>query len=290
MSGFGADWLALREPADARSRAASLVARWGAARTDRNPLDVVDLGCGTGANFRYLAPRLAPQQSWLLVDDDPDLLARAAPRTADWAASRGFAFDASAAGFAVGAGPSTWRARPGALDLAAQIGALEWPADALVTASALLDLVSIQWLATLVVCCRRSGADVLFALTYDGRVACEPAEAGDADVVDRINRHQHGDKGFGAALGPDAAAAVERLLIDAGYSVVTASSDWRLGAGERPLQRALIDGWRAAATEIAPDAADDVADWSRRRLAHVDAGRSRLEVGHVDVLGIAPRA
>src|SRR3546814_2245440 len=44
---------------------------------------IVDLGSGTGANFRFLAPRLAAlgasAQSWRLVDRDENLLERVAP-------------------------------------------------------------------------------------------------------------------------------------------------------------------------------------------------------------------
>jgi hypothetical protein len=55
LSGFTTDWLALREPADAVARAGALVGPFvsGIAATRR----IIDLGAGTGANLRYLAPR-----------------------------------------------------------------------------------------------------------------------------------------------------------------------------------------------------------------------------------------
>ena len=49
------------------------------------------------------------------------------------------------------------------------------------------------------------------------------------------------------------------------------------------LQRELIDGWARAAVEIAPHQSALVHDWLTRRLAHVDAGRSHLTVGHEDL-------
>ncbi len=71
------DWLALREPVDHRSRAADLVAPlaewWGSRPVQR----VLDLGSGTGSNLRYLAPRLAGEQEWTLVDRDAALLDQA---------------------------------------------------------------------------------------------------------------------------------------------------------------------------------------------------------------------
>ena len=89
--------------------------------------------------------------------------------------------------------------------------ALDGPLD-LITASALLDLVSAEWLDRLIVEAAARRLPVYAALTYDGRVRIEPAEAFDAEILSGFNLHQRTDKGFGPALGPDAAArAVERL-------------------------------------------------------------------------------
>src|SRR3546814_7653759 len=55
---------------------------------------IVDLGSGTGANFRFLAPRLAAlgasAQSWRLVDRDENLLERVAPICMSWAGASGW--------------------------------------------------------------------------------------------------------------------------------------------------------------------------------------------------------
>src|SRR5690606_16121947 len=124
-----------------------------------------------------------------------------------------------------------------------------------------------------------------FALTYDGRIACTPAEPEDDEVRTLVNRHQRGIKGFGRALGPDAVASAVRGFAAAGYEVHTAPSDWRLGPADGELQRQLVEGWAAAAREIAPSRAAAVDAWHARRLAHVDAGRSFIVVGHQDLGG-----
>ena len=158
----------------------------------------------------------------------------------------------------------------------------------LVTASALLDLVSDAWLRGLAAQCRAHGSAALFALTYDGRMAFEPGEPEDSLVCDLVNRHQETDKGFGPALGPGAVRAAVDLFQGAGYDVRTAPSDWVLSRTSAPdaLQEQLIDGWAEAAAAIAPDRAAIVAAWRRRRLDHVASGRSRLVVGHQDVAAV----
>jgi trans-aconitate methyltransferase len=78
MSGFAAEWLALREPYDARARNPAI----GDAATgwviDLDPVTIVDLACGTGSTLRALSPHLPARQTWRLVDNDLSLLARAA--------------------------------------------------------------------------------------------------------------------------------------------------------------------------------------------------------------------
>lgn len=276
MTGFAAEWLALREPADAAARSAALAARAAARLASRLTDDarraVVDLGCGTGANLRYLAPRLGGAEDWWLVDDDPALLARCERQ-----ASR-----------AVKSARSVRTAR---LDLATGLRSLALPTGALVTASALLDLVSASWLETLAERCAAASADVLFALTYDGAVELLPREPEDERVRELVNRHQQRDKGFGPALGPAAAGHAAAIFEAAGYRVETARSDWRLGAEQGELQAALLAGWRSAAAEVEPEWGGRLEEWLRRRMAHVVGGRSALRVGHTDLLGLLdPRA
>ncbi len=261
MSGFSAEWLALREPSDAAARSKALVSFVAAAASPDAkgaPLRILDLGGGTGANIRYLAPRLPSPQRWTIVDNDAALLARA-PVTAT-------------------------KLR---IDLNAAVDDAQlFDGFALVTASALLDLVSERWLAALVQRCRAAGAAVLFALSYDGRIECWPVEREDDEVCRLVNRHQKGDKGFGPALGPDAAARAVALLSQAGYETRQERTDWKLTPDARSLQRELVSGWASAASELAPEIAGSIAAWLARRLAHIDAGRSSIVVGHVDVAGV----
>jgi hypothetical protein len=261
MSGFSADWLSLREPADAAARSESLTAfvdRSGVRGPERAALRALDLGGGTGANIRYLSPRLRGPQQWTIVDNDAALLERA---------------------------PAHAKRRHVDLNAAVDDAQL-FDGSSLVTASALLDLVSAQWLEKLVERSRAAGADVLFALTYDGRIVCSPEESEDANIRRLVNVHQTRDKGFGPALGPDAARRVIELLTAAGYTTKQEQSDWNLKADAVALQRELISGWADAASDVAPEKKTSIDGWRARRLAHLDAGRSHIVVGHVDVAGV----
>jgi SAM-dependent methyltransferase len=261
LSSFTTDWLALREPADRAARAAALVGPFalGAGATRR----VVDLGVGTGANLRYVAPRLGGPQDWLAVDSDPVLLGELGARAA----------------------PAGVHVRALLLDLARDLEALPLEGCDLVTAAALLDLVTAPWLARLAARCAAARAGVLFALTYDGRIEWSPTEDGDARMRELVNLHQRTDKGFGSALGPAAAAEAERIFEGLGYRMRSARSDWELGTESRALQAELVGGWVAAAVEIAPEETTAIEDWRRRRREQLATGASRLRVGHIDLAG-----
>ncbi|MSO62621.1 MAG: class I SAM-dependent methyltransferase [Acidobacteria bacterium] len=256
----------MREPADTAARSAALTEAIVAALPPDRPLRILDLGSGTGSNVRYLSSRLPAPQHWLLVDRDPDLLAEASGRSANCQIE-------------------TLGRNLGAPDSLANLADPPlFPGRHLVTASALLDLVSDQWLRALAGHCRAIGAAALFTLNYNGRSRCAPSEAEDDAIRDLMNRHQRtSDNGFGLAAGPDAVDCAERWFAAVGYQVRRAASDWILLPDERELQRQLIEGWAQAAGEISPEQTSMIHDWLARRLAHVEAGRSRVIVGHEDL-------
>jgi SAM-dependent methyltransferase len=268
-------WLALREDADVAARSTALTRAVLGRLATITPLRVLDLGAGTGSNLRYLAPSAAAPQHWLLVDHDPTLLAEAKARATGNPGGR--------------PGGKDVQVETRALDLVT-IDRPELFADRhLVTASALLDLVSASWLDRLAAHCRNVGATALFALNYNGQSACTPAEPEDEEVRALMNRHQNTDKGLGGvAAGPAAVDSAERSFTAMGYHVRREKSDWRLVPEQGDLQRQLIEGWAHAAVEIDPGTRSWVDGWLARRLAHVDAERSHVVVGHDDLAAWLP--
>jgi hypothetical protein len=283
------DWLRLREPADVAARSEALTRAIADARIPAKPLRLLDLGTGTGSNIRYLAERLHGPQSWLAVDRNASLLGALPDRTTSWAEASGYEAR-------TGEGRCVVRGAQFKCEIETQekdLGTLDdhqiFAGRHIVTASALLDLVSKSWLLALANHCRIEGALALFALIYNGRFACTPSEPEDEPVRDLFNRHQKTDKGLGGvAAGPDAGAVAEQCFVQEGYRVRREPSDWILGPADRDVQRLLIDGWADAATETAPDRASVIEQWHRRRLAHVQAGHSRLLVGHDDLAAWPP--
>lgn len=252
---FSADWLRLREPADHAARSPSIRAALVAWAVQRPALRLLDLAAGTGSAVRALADHLPPDHAWLLVDQDADLLGQVQAPVAVTMAVADLA------------DPGAWPALTG-IDL--------------VSMAALLDLVSAAWLEAWLD--HQAGRPLLAALTYDGRMVFTPDLPGDELIRELINAHQHRDKGFGPALGPDAPAVLIASLTRRGYRCVSGDSAWRLTKTDRPLITALIDGWSLAALEQAPHHADTILTWQQQRHQRTDD----LLVGHQDVFAIPP--
>ena len=267
MSGFSAEWLALRESHDLRARSPAVLEAVAAFFRSFGAVTVVDLACGTGSTVRALGSHLPARQHWDLVDSDRHLLALACGGNT--------------------AGNVRLNAVP--FDLNGDLASVLDGGKHLITMSALLDLVSETWLDRFARHAAACALPVYAALTYDGRADFSPSDPLDDKITSAVNAHQRTDKGFGPALGPSAAVEAISRFEALGYQVVQGDSDWVIGPADREMQRELLSGWAHAATEIDALPLRDIDDWLARRKEMVEAGASTLRVGHVDFFA-APMA
>jgi hypothetical protein len=274
---FSPSWLALREPADVRARAPELLQVLEGFFSSRDYCDIVDLGCGTGSTLRALQNILPRRQSWRLVDNDPEILMAAGDELAAWADSAGFHGDA----LLLEKEGRSIRVRFIEADLAADPAPWGEPHPDLVTASALFDLVSPEWISRFAKALVQARVPLYASLNYDGRAIWEPSHPADKDILDAFNRHQGSDKGFGPASGPAAAQKLAELLAANGYNVETASSPWMLTEDGQPLADALNRGVANAVREVGDIKDTTVENWLDVRL---QGGETRI--GHTDVLGL----
>lgn len=262
MSGFSAQWLALREPIDHAARSEEVlagVAGWFARDTAMN---ITDIGSGTGSTLRALKPVLPQKITWHLVDHNDTLLEVAK------AEAQGDHVDFSLT------------------DLSITLDAMFSHKPDLITTSAFLDLVSKEWLEKMVMEITSRRIPFYAALTYDGRAACDPVLEEDKTILAAFNTHQKTDKGFGPALGPDAADTAIRLFQDAGYQVSAAKSDWVGNSKHKAFQNMLLEGWCNAGSEIEPDKAADFKNWLLERADLIKASDATVFVGHKDFFAV----
>jgi hypothetical protein len=193
----------------------------------------------------------------------------------------------------------------------------------LITASALLDLLTLEEVGDLAAACAGAGCPALLTLSVVGRVEFGPAEPFDAEVAAAFNAHQRRSAEGRRLLGPDAVDAAAEAFTRLGATVRISPSPWRLGpdtpldhqpgtppataeqsppsradtdkngtshangrqydSDARDLMAAWLVGWVGAACEQRPEIAAEGAAYLRRRLAATAAGQLRVTVHHSDL-------
>jgi hypothetical protein len=265
-TGLAPEWLALREDADAVARASGLLDPLRAWLPDTE-LVIRDLGCGTGSMGRWLAGRLPGPQRWVLQDRESDLLDRAVeePPAADRDGR-----------------PVSVTAAPGDLT---GLAAADLAGTSLVTASALLDLLTAGEVAALAEVCIEAGCPALLTLSVRGRVELDPAEPLDEEIGAAFNDHQRREVDGRRLLGPDA-FDVAADAFELGAVVHRRPSPWRLGPDDEALIAEWLFGWVTAAVSQRPELAEAGQRYLDRRLDANAAGELYIAVSHGDLLAL----
>jgi hypothetical protein len=263
-------WLALREPADAAARAHDFVERLRRTLPEGERRVIHDLGAGTGAMGRWLAPLLTGPQHWVVHDRDHDLLEVAV------AELPGAAADGAAVTVEATRSDIT-RLQPG--DLA---GAT------LITASALLDLLTKDELTGLVAVCDDAACPMLLTLSVTGGVELTPGDPLDRRVAAAFNAHQRRVSARGRLLGPDAVELAVAEFGRLGAKVFVRRSPWQLGASHADLAAEWFTGWLGAACAQEVELAAETEVYRRRRHAQARAGQLAVTVDHADMLVLPP--
>ncbi len=263
MSGFSADWLALREPLDLAARNQEIEDAFFKV-LPTSDVRILDLASGAGSTVAALSRRAASPIHWTLTDYDPDLLAIASKRQ----------FETAPASLAVKE-----------VDLSGGLEQLPLAQVDAATTSAFLDLVSEVFLQKLVEAITSAEKPFLASLTYDGRTSFEPSDPLDDRLLNALNTDQQTDKGFGPALGPKAASRAVQLFRDKGYKVLEADSDWKIQANATEFLNEFLTGWARVGAKHGNDQVE-IDRWLELRSQQISEHALTMTVGHQDFVAL----
>lgn len=220
--------------------------------------------------MRWLAPQLPGPQHWVLYDRDEELLSLAIDDPVPASSDR-----------------TPVSREPRLLDLR-RLQPDDLDGASLVTASALVDLLTATELRDLVAVCVVAGCPALVTLSVVGSVQLRPWHRLDGPLNEAFNAHQQRTVGGRTLMGPHGVDVVATEFARAGLQVLHEASDWSLDAAQAPLIAEWLTGWTDAACEQEPDLARPTAAYLRRRLAQAYAGQLQVTVAHRDLL-VVPR-
>jgi hypothetical protein len=215
---------------------------------------------------RWLAPLLPGRQHWVAHDRDTELLAVAAANLPGPAVN-------GAAVTVEAKHSDITRLQPGELTDAT-----------LITASALLDVLTEEELYRLLNACAVAGCPALLTLSVVGRVKLNPPHPMDGRVAAAFDVHQRRSTERGRLLGPDAVALAADEFARLGATVRVRPSPWRLGALQSELAAEWFTGWVGAACEQQVELVRETGAYTRLRLTQARAGQLDVTVEHTDLL------
>jgi hypothetical protein len=171
------------------------------------------------------------------------------------------------------------------VDLAAPLSGLGLNRRDAVVCSALLDLVSAEWMDGLAAVLKRP---LLACLSADGRDGLYPAHPVDRMVFAGFRRDQQRAKGLGVALGPKSPEALRAAFAARGWTVREAASDWRIPAAAADMLDMLLASHGEVAARRLRDRREMIRAWARLRARQVDKGVLAMRMGHRDSLALPP--
>lgn len=223
---------------------------------------IVDLGCGTGANYQYLSRRKEAELPWRCVDRDGDALKIAAGRLP----SDSVQFEMA--------------------DLATDFTWIPANGDCAITASAFLDLTSKDWLGRFAELVTR--IPILISMTASGPPVWHPVDDVDEAIESCLESHRNRDHGFGPAAGLSATRCLAEKLTARNCHVSWKASDWCVDYRDDEVLAALIDGFRRRALAKLPRG--QVETWAKKRQQQTRAGILKLTLPHMDLMSLPQQA
>jgi hypothetical protein len=221
-------------------------------------LEIIDLGAGTGANQRWLAPRLPFRQRWIHLDHDSGII-RSLPQPEETVIIDG---SVEALGRVLAGSPSDHR---------------------LVACSALLDVLTTTQLDAVCQALIENQVPALFSLSVTGTLSTRPVDPHDQRLLDAFNDHQR----RAGRAGPEAITQAVDALCAGGFTVHTQETPWQLTASSDPtfVEQLLQERLDAAVGQDTRLAAVAMA-WLELRRVQLGLGVLNVEVGHRDILAL----
>jgi hypothetical protein len=221
-------------------------------------LEIIDLGAGTGANQRWLAPRLPFQQRWIHLDHDPTI-SRSQPL------------------------PHHTVIIDGSVEALERLLADGTSDHRLVACSALLDVLTTGHLDAVCRAVINNQVPALFSLSVTGTQSISPMDSHDQLLLAAFNDHQR----RAGRAGPDATTLAVDTLCTGGFTVRIQETPWQLAtSSDSAFVEQLLQERLDAAVAQDPSLAAVATAWLELRRAQLELGVLRIEVGHCDILAL----
>ena len=260
MHKFDNKWLLLRERIDTISRNQKAIDKINTYLKKYNQVNIMDLGCGTGSNYRYLSKRIKGKQDWLMTDISLESINYFKRSLVLKSNTNLISFKK--------------------INVIKDIEKIKFDNFNLITGSAFLDIMPRQWFKEF----SRLNTNtkiIYFSINYDGFFKFTPKHQDDELVLKLFNKDQKSDKGIGLkAVGQDCTSIINTAFSKT-HKTYIFNSDWKV-TNNKAFQKIFIN----FCENVILKNKLDLRDWIKFRRDCITNNKSKILLRNKDFLAL----
>ena len=262
MHKFENSWLFQREKIDNISKSISIINKINIVLKNYDKIRIIDLGTGTGSNFRYLSKKIKfKNQSWTLMDLSKSSLNEAKKTSVTNNKIQKIILKHD--------------------DLIKNIEQHNFDNYEIVTGSAFLDIMPVDWFKKFYTKNRNTKL-VYFSINYDGYFKFFPKHKLDKDVLQLFNNDQKSKKNNKTrAVGPDCSNIINSWFVKT-HKCYLFKSNWT-DVKNKNFQLMFLD---FCENIIKKNKKTNFSEWIDFRKKNIIKNKSKLSVSNKDFLAI----
>lgn len=232
-------WLSYRFACDAEARNQGIERKFLEFFAHMHQLHLVDVGAGTGANFRYYFDRIKQNQEWTFIEQDPHLIRTSHICLEKFAIDHDYDFQQNDNTVTIATGEKKAHIKiiQGSLDHLEELTNLQ--KTDVVTANAVFDLVSYDQFDAFVGKLKKNNVCLLSTLNYY-ETSFIPFSESDGRFLRLYHMHMRRPQSFGIAMGPDCCEEMLDLLHEHGMLIEQECSQWHITRRNTTMQHFLL--------------------------------------------------
>ncbi len=270
-------WLNQRFDYDSRSRNLDLEKEFLASLAELETINIIDLGSGSGANLKYLSPKIDGQQVWHLIERDKSLMNHA-EKTIELVKQTNQAKLRSVHKIIADFTDK-------------DLNVFKETERRVFLANAVFDIIPLAtFLTFLDLLGSRPCNNVIlyFTIHINEDLTIQPIHPLNQKYLSLFHQHMQRDQNGKRAMGPNTVREISNTLSQRGFLVKTADSSWDIKEDSSFL-KSNFDFIICATRELlGPKEVGEWEEWVQFHLKAIDQGKSRLHVGHQDILAYWP--
>ncbi len=277
------DWLATRYSFDTKARNKQIEQQFLQSISQKEAVQLIDVGAGSGANCRYWIDKIPGNQQWTLIEENPDFSKKSLSALQQFAHARGYACLVQKEMLRIQTPTKTIHIKTvqGSLLEIDQLASLS-DTDAVV-ANAVYDLLTKDQFEAFIHKIATHHLVFLATLNYRN-MYFSPTHPTDEKIIALYHAHMLRPQKEGIAMGPNCVEQMQETLQKHNYTIAVGESVWKIRNKDDKMMGFLLDFMESSIGELSLSSEDSLLliEWIKQKR---EANNLKLTIEHQDILG-----